>query len=95
VRYRSVDYSVHPKAVGRRVHIRADRNQVVVTCAGEEVARHGRCFASHVTVTDPVHDRARKALAGRRPAEFEVGDAAGEVPGRDLGDYDRALGVVA
>lgn len=96
VRYRSVDYSVHPKAVGRRVHVRADASTVVVTCAGEEVARHARVFASHVTVTDPVHDEARRRLRGRAPVDFDTADAAsGEVPVRDLADYDRALGVVA
>ena len=95
VRYQTVDYSVHPKAVGRRVHVRADRQAVVVTCSGEQVARHRRSFASHVTVTDPEHDRARKALAGRRPVDLEGPVSEGEVPTRDLGDYDRALGVVA
>lgn len=94
VRYRTVDYSVHPKAVGRRVQVTADARAVVVSCAGEEVARHSRVFASHVTVTDPAHDQARKRLRGKAPADFDAVDvAAGEVPTRDLGDYDRALGV--
>jgi transposase len=94
VRYRSVDYSVHPKAVGRRVQVVADAASVVVTCAGEEVARHARCFASNVTVTDPAHDEARKRLRGKAPVNFDVVDTAGgEVPVRDLADYDRALGV--
>lgn len=95
VRYRTVDYSVHPKAVGRRVHVVADAASVVVTCAGEEVARHARVFASHVTVTDPAHDEARKRLRGRAPVDFDVATADAEVPARDLTDYDRALGVVA
>jgi transposase len=94
-RYRTNDYSVHPKAVGRRVHVVADPAWVTVTCGTEEVARHARCFASHATVTDPVHDEARKKLAGRAPADFDAVEAGGEVPMRDLADYDRALGVVA
>jgi hypothetical protein len=95
VRYRSVDYSVHPKAVGRRVHVRADHHRVVVSCAGEEVARHQRVFAGHVTVTDPAHDEARKRLRGLAPADFDrpAGDGADVVEIRDLADYDRALGV--
>lgn len=95
VRYRSVDYSVHPRAVGRRVHVRADASAVTVTCAGVEVARHARSFASHVTVTDPAHDQARKQLAGRAPADFDAADVGEDVQVRDLADYDRALGVVA
>ena len=96
VRYRTVDYSVHPKAVGRRVQVTADAQTVVVSCAGEEVARHARVFASHVTVTDPAHDEARRRLRGRAPADFDAVDVtAGEIPVRDLGDYDRALGVAS
>lgn len=95
VRQGGVDYSVHPKAVGRRVHVRADGREVVVTCGTEEVARHRRCFATGVTVTDPVHDEARKALRGRRPADFDTPAGGAEVEARDLADYDRALGVVA
>lgn len=96
VRHQSNDYSVHPKAVGRRVHVRADLHHVVVSCAGEEVARHARSFATRVTVTDHGHDTARKALAGRAPADF-MGDigSADDIGSRDLADYDRALGVVA
>jgi transposase len=95
VRYRTVDYSVHPKAVGRRVQVRADGRSVVVRCGGEEVARHRRVFASHVTVTDPAHDQARRRLRGRAPADFDVASVDDEVPVRDLGDYDRALGVAS
>ena len=68
VRHQTNDYSVHPKAVGRRVHVRADDAQLIVTLGTEVVARHERVLASHVTVTDPAHDRAReaaRALASR------------------------------
>lgn len=94
VRHQANDYSVHPKAVGRRVALRADHRQVVVTCAGEEVARHERVFARHATVTDPAHDQARMALRGRAPADFAVPADDDTVEIRDLGDYDRALGVM-
>ncbi len=95
VRYQANDYSVHPKAVGRQVHVAAGLDQVVVTCGDEEAARHDKVFASHVTVTDPAHDQARRALRGRRPVDFDGVEPGDEVPARDLSDYDRALGVVA
>jgi transposase len=96
VAYAGADYSVHPKAVGRRVHLRSDGKELVVTCGTEVVARHGRTFAKGVNVTDPAHDQARKALMGRRPADFGPAGPSGgqdEVGTRDLASYDRALGV--
>jgi hypothetical protein len=91
VRHQTNDYSVHPKAVGRRVHVRVDDATVVVTSGVEVVARHERVLASHVTLTDPVHDRAREAAraltAGPRLAD------TGEVEVRDLAVYDRATGA--
>jgi hypothetical protein len=78
------------------VHVRADHHGVVVSCAGEEIARHRRVFASHVTVTDPAHDEARRKLRGLAPVDFDrVGTNGDVVEVRDLADYDRALGVVA
>lgn len=92
VRYRTNDYSVHPKAIGRRVQVRADDASVVVRCGSEEVARHPRCLACHVTITDPAHDEARRARAGLdREAHLPVAEV--EVEGRDLADYDAALGL--
>ena len=48
-------------------------------------------LASHVTVTDPAHDRAREAAralaAGPRPVD------TGEVEVRNLAVYDRATGA--
>jgi hypothetical protein len=91
VRHQTNDYSVHPKAVGRRVHVRVDDATVTVTLGQETVARHPRVLASHVTVTDPAHDRARQAarmLAGAaKPPDM------GEVEMRDLAVYDRATGA--
>ena len=59
VRIGTCDYSVHPRAIGRRVEVRMDLDEVVVTCAGDEVARHPRSWARHRTITDPDHERAR------------------------------------
>lgn len=87
VRHHTNDYSVHPKAVGRRVHVRVDDANVIVTLGKDVVAHHERVLASHVTLTDPAHDRAREAAralaAAPKPAGVDV-----EV--RDLAVYDRA-----
>jgi transposase len=90
VRHQTNDYSVHPKAVGRRVQVRVDDTALTVTLGGETVARHARVLANHVTVTDPAHDRARqvaRALAGAAPAPGEC------VEVRNLADYDQATGA--
>jgi transposase len=91
VRHQTNDYSVHPKAVGRRVHVRVDDTAVVVTLGAEVVARHDRVLASHVTLTDPAHDRAREAAralaAGPKPTNTD------EVEVRDLAVYDQATGA--
>ncbi len=91
VRHHTNDYSVHPRAVGRRVHVRVDDARVTVTLGREVVGSHERAWASHVTVTDPAHDRARqaaRALAGA-PAPAD----AGEVEVRNLAVYDQATGA--
>jgi transposase len=90
VRHHTNDYSVHPKAVGRRVHVRVDDARVTVTLGAEVVACHDRVLARHTTVTDPAHDRAReaaRAAAGRPPAD------GGEVEVRNLAVYDQATGA--
>ncbi len=90
VRHQTNDYSVHPKAVGRRVHVSAADSKVVVTLGTEVVARHDRVLASHVTVTDPAHDRAREAA--RALAGVPARDT-GEVEVRNLAVYDQATGA--
>jgi hypothetical protein len=73
-----------------------DLDFVVVTCAGEEVARHRRSLATHRTITDPAHARARRTLrrqAGEPDGQHPVAAGQIEVEQRDLADYDRALGV--
>ena len=90
VRHQTNDYSVHPKAVGRRVHVTAGDASITVTLGKDVVACHDRVLASHVTVTDPVHDRAREAARALAGAPVPDTD---EVELRDLGVYDRATGV--
>ena len=83
----SCDYSVHPRAIGRKINLRLDLEELVVTCAGDVVARHARSWARNRTVTDPIHDAARRAMhaAERPPCDDDVELA-------DLSVYDRATG---
>jgi hypothetical protein len=88
VRVGTCDYSVHPRAIGRRVEVRMDLDEVVVTCAGVEVARHARSWARHRTLTDPAHEAARNVMQTFAAAALDDG-----VEVRDLTVYDRATGV--
>jgi transposase len=91
VRLAANDYSVHPAAVGRRVAVTADLEQVSVSCDGSDVARHRRCWARHQSITDPAHAAAAAKLrAARRLAAAPT--AMTEVEQRDLADYDRLFG---
>jgi hypothetical protein len=88
----SNDYSVHPSAIGRRVEIVADLEQVVVGLDGVEVARHARCWADHQSITDPVHATAAAELrAARRLVAVPAVDT--DVEHRSLTDYDRMFGL--
>jgi hypothetical protein len=89
VRVGTCDYSVHPTAIGRRVEVRMDLDAVVVTCAGEVVARHARSWAKHRTITDPAHEQARKTIHACAAAITDDDD----VEVRDLSVYDRATGA--
>lgn len=89
VRVGTCDYSVRPSAIGRRVDVRMDADEVVVTCAGDQVARHPRSWARHRTITDPDHERARVVMRAFAAALAEDED----VEVRDLSVYDRATGV--
>jgi hypothetical protein len=90
VRVGTCDYSVHPRAIGRRVELRLDLEELVVTCGGEEVARHPRSWAKHRTITDPAHELARNVMRAFAAALADDD----EVEVRDLAVYDRATGVV-
>ncbi len=90
VRVGTCDYSVHPKAIGRSVHIRVDLEQVTVSCAGELVASHPRSWARHRTITDPDHDLARKALRAARAGLSRPVAGDDDVEQRDLAVYDEA-----
>ena len=66
-----------------------DLDEVVVTCAGDVVARHPRSWAKHRTITDPAHEIARNGHARLRGRAADDDD----VEVRDLSVYDRATGV--
>jgi transposase len=92
VRLDANDYSVHPSVVGRRVDVTADCDQVEVFCDGRLVARHARCWASHQTITDPVHRQAAADLRAAAARATAPADST-EVEHRQLRDYDRMFGL--
>ena len=90
VRVGTCDYSVHPRAIGRRVEVHVALEHVTVTLGRDEVAQHGRSLAKHRTLTDPAHVRARDALRHTTVVDLDDDD---HVEVRDLNVYDRVLGV--
>ncbi|NAZ83803.1 IS21 family transposase [Kineococcus sp. R8] len=113
VRVTGNDYSVDPAVIGRFVDVHAGLHEVVVTCpaahsAGRsvEVARHSRCWANRVTITDPAHVQTAKALRRSHADQRAARDRAEaqrltgrqhndghHVALRALGDYDALYGV--
>jgi transposase len=95
VRLDSNDYSVHPSAVGRRVEVAADLDQVRVWCDGRLVADHGRCWARHQTLSDPAHLAAAAQLRHQRAVlgATNAGRDTEDVQLRRLTDYDAAFGL--
>jgi Mu transposase-like protein len=93
VRVDTCDYSVDPAVIGRMVDVRADLEQVTVTCEGRLVACHDRSWVAHQTVTDPAHKAAADVMrAERLRAKLAAPPAAVEVEQRDLSRYDVLLG---
>jgi transposase len=86
VRVDTVDYSLDPRFVGRRVELRVGQTEVsaVALDTGELVARHERTFAKHVTVTALDHARLLREQRDARRRETDV-----EV--RPLERYDRVI----
>jgi transposase len=102
VRIDSNDYSVDPRAIGRFVDVHADLARVVVTCAGQVVADHDRCWDTRRTITDPAHQATAKQLRAdlaaqreeRRAQRLQRAHADGHVVAiRALPDYDALFGV--
>ena len=76
VRVAGNDYSVDPIAIGRFVDVHAGLDQVVVSCAGTQVASHPRCWAVRQTITDPAHVASAKTLR----AAYQARTAASRGP---------------
>jgi transposase len=95
VRLDGNDYSVHPAAIGRRVEVGADLDRVWVACDGRLVADHGRCWARHQTLSDPVHLQAAAQLRHDRAVvgATNAHRGQGEIELRCLADYDAAFGL--
>ena len=55
VRYRCNDYSVPTSFGFRDVLVKGFVDEVVILCAGEEIARHRRSYATGTFVFDPLH----------------------------------------
>ncbi|MFJ4851739.1 MULTISPECIES: Mu transposase domain-containing protein [unclassified Streptomyces] len=62
IRVDTCDYSVHPRAIRHRITVRSDTESIVVTCGNDVVARHGRCWSRHQTITNPEHAVAARHL---------------------------------
>jgi transposase len=92
VRVLSSDYSVHPRAIGRRVDVRADLDGVRITLAGDVVGQHRRSLVPHQVLTDPAHAIARADLRDACRA-LEATGPEPEVEIRDLAVYDRLAGT--
>lgn len=88
LRFDTNDYSLDPRAAGRRVEVRVSQRQVsaIALGNGELVARHRRSFAKHLTFTDPTHQALLDQLRGARRRGPEV-----EVERRSLERYDALI----
>jgi hypothetical protein len=88
LRWDTNDYSLHPRFAGRRVEVRASQREITATAldTGEQVARHRRAFAKHLTITDPAHQLGLERLRGERRRGPRV-----EVERRPLDRYDALI----
>ena len=88
VRIAGNDYSVNPTVIGRFVDVHGGLQEVVVSCAGELVATHRRCWARGRTITDPAHVEVAAQLRTAykaRTAAMRGPMAAAGAPGRVAG----------
>ena len=93
VRIDTCDYSADPAVIGRMVDVRADLDQVTVTCEGRLAACHDRSWVAHQAITDPAHKAAAGVMrAERLRARLAAPQAAVEVGQRELSRYDVLLG---
>lgn len=88
LRFDTNDYSLDPRAAGRRVEVRATQREIsaVELNTGALVASHRRSFAQHVTFSDPAHQALLDQLRGTRRRGPDV-----EVELRSLDRYDELI----
>jgi transposase len=88
LRFDTNDYSLDPRAAGRRVEVRASQRKITATelNTGALVASHRRSFAKGLTFTDPAHQALLEQLRGARRRGPEV-----EVELRSLRRYDELI----
>lgn len=74
----------------------ADLERVKVRANGRIVADHPRVWARGATVTHPTHVEIAATLRKQfqQPRAIAAGDDPAQDLLRDLGDYDRAFGLV-
>jgi hypothetical protein len=91
VRVASCDYSVDPRFIGKFVDVRASLTRVWVTCEGQTIADHPRCFVPRQQITDPEHVE----IAAKQRSHFQSQMAKASqgpklvlVEHRDLATYD-------
>jgi len=65
LRFDTNDYSLDPRFAGSRVELRVGQRQITAIAldTGELAARHARCFARHLTFTDPAISHSSSACA--------------------------------
>jgi hypothetical protein len=90
--------SVDPRAVGRFVDVHATATMVTVTCPGNVVAVHERCWAKRAVITDPAHVAGARTLRSAFTRERQARERATrhhaegrQVTLRALSDYDVLL----
>lgn len=88
LRFDTNDYSLDPRAAGRRVEVRATQREITALelNTGALVASHRRSFAKHLAFTDPAHQQLLDQLRGTRRRGPQV-----EVELRSLARYDELI----
>lgn len=88
LRFDTNDYSLDPRAAGRRVEVRATQREIAARelNTGALVASHRRSFAKGLTFTDPAHQALLDQLRGSRRRGPQV-----EVELRSLARYDELI----
>ena len=88
LRFDTNDYSLDPRAAGRRVEVRASQRKItaIELDTGALVASHRRSFAKGLTFTDPAHQQLLDQLRGTRRRGPDV-----EVELRALARYDELI----